>query len=211
MWETWETIVTIVVVVGGIAGGVGAIAKVIGAIPKVLHLLKGTTKPKRVTKFWVFKTTETYTRIADKATIIRKRTGNRLTHAKQRLALHWAIRRKKVRVNIQAVMAQDKDLKEISATKNERMGMAAITLSIELAKDHLIQNATCQKVFALIRQDDDKLFRLLCARIADDIVTNPDAQFDETGANYILPWDSVLEEFLKVALDELQTGTPQSE
>ena len=86
--------------------------------------------------------------------------------------------------------------------------MAAITLSQELGKDPLLQNATCRQVFSLIRGENDKLFHMLCARIADDIVKNPDSQIGESGSNYILLWDSVLERFLKDALDEPSTETP---
>ena len=197
------------VIVGSIAAVLCATGVVLGFATKVISWSRETIEPQRVAKWWVSKTAETYIRISDKAPIICKRLGKRHTKTKQRLALRWAIWRKRVRANIASVIAQDKNLQEESATKNERIGMAAIMLSGALTNDGLIHNATCQQVFSSIRQTDPKLFNLLCARIANDIVTNPNDQDDETGANYTLPWDSVLGKFLKAALDEPPTGTPQ--
>ena len=116
-----------------------------------------------------------------------------------------------MRANIAPVVAQDRVLKEQSATKNERIGMAAIMLAQVLTNDGSIHNDICQRVFSLVRQTDVMLFNLFCSRIANDIVTNPDSHHDETATNYILPWDSMLGQFLQDALDERPAGTEQGE
>ena len=116
-----------------------------------------------------------------------------------------------MRLNIQIVISQDKSLQEKSASNNERMCMAAILLAESLADDRLIQNDICRQVFAGVRNANVGLFRLLCARIAEDIVTNPEAQIGEVGSNYIVPWDAALEVFLRDALDEPHIETPREE
>ena len=116
-----------------------------------------------------------------------------------------------MRINIQNVIVQDKDLREKSASNNERIGMAAVALAQSLVQDGLIHGNVCTQVFACIRNTDPGRFNLLCARIAEDIVTNPEAKIGETGADYVVPWDSLLEEFLRDALDEPRTEAPQEE
>ena len=62
-----------------------------------------------------------------------------------------------------------------------------------------------------IKETDVSRFHLFCARIANDIVTNPEAQIGDAGVNYVVPWDAVLDEFLRDALDEPRNEARQEE
>ena len=108
----------------------------------------------------------------------------------------------KVKVNIEGVLDQDMDLKDQSATPDERVGMAAISLAQVLSSDGAFQSSTHQQVFTLIRNTHAKQFHMLCARMAAYLVKNPELETDVLATQCALPWDSVLEKFLKAALDE---------
>ena len=114
-----------------------------------------------------------------------------------------------MKADIRLVKGQDSILKEKSATENERIGMAAIMLSRILKEERYINNEVCKKVFVAVREADEIQFHMLCARMAEDIVTNQSAQNEDTGASYTLPWDPILEKFLKETLDEVPNGSPQ--
>ena len=151
-----------------------------------------------------------HTVVSCAATVYNK-VSERHSDAKRTLTLRWIIWRKRMRLNIQRVITQDKGLQQKSATANERIGMAAILLAELLADDRYIQGDTCKQVFACVRNTDPGRFHMLCARIANDIVINPEAQIGETGSDYIVPWDSLLEEFLRDALDEPRVETRPAE
>ena len=121
-----------------------------------------------------------------------------------------------MKVNIPLIIARDKELCEESARDSERIGVAAILLSQHLANDGYVVpavNASGQDlhgaVFTAVRNGHPTKFHLLCARIASDLVTNPKARVDDNGV-YVLPWDPILESFLRETLDdpltELQQG-----
>ena len=141
-------------------------------------------------------------RSANRITNLCTKAPRRVAIIKRRLELHWTIWRKKVRVNIKVVLDQDMDLQDASATSEERIGMAAISLAQILSGDGVFTTDLHKRVFELIKSTDNKRFHMLCARIAADIVTNPKIRTDELGTPYIVPWDSLLERFLRAALDE---------
>ena len=192
---------------------VGALATII--VPITLFVLPllwlGRAKFGRAIGYCVRKVVLVYTRITSNNVVAYNRVSEHFLYARRILTLRWIIWRKRVQLNIQSVIAQDKSLQEKSASNNERMCMAAILLAESLADDTLIHNDTCRQVFAGVRNADVGRFRLLCARIAEDIVTNPKAQIGEVGFNYIVSWDALLEEFLRDALDEPRIETPRED
>ena len=122
-----------------------------------------------------------------------------------------------MKVNIPHIIARDKELREESAKNSERVGVAAILLSQHLANDGQIVPAVNTSgqdlhgaVFSAVRNNHPTRFHLLCARIASDLVANPEARVDDNGV-YVLPWDPILESFLRETLDdpppEPQQGT----
>lgn len=113
-----------------------------------------------------------------------------------------------MKVSILPIIARDKELEEESAEKGERVGVAAILLSQHLSNDASIANAVNsgdrgihRGVFSLARNSHPKKFDLLCARIAEDLVNNPKARLEDNGV-YVLPWDPILESFMRAALDD---------
>ena len=169
-----------------------------GAIVALIALIKwvGTVKT------WATGISAISGRMAHRVTVIYQNADRRIAITKRKLGLHWTIWRKKVRVNIKFVLDQDKTLRDASATENERVGMAAISLSAILSSGAYFPDETHKQVFGLIKSTDTERFHMLCARIADDVVTNTDIQVDASGTFYVVPWDSVLERFFRYALDE---------
>ena len=194
---------------------IGSIAAVLTIVMFVISLRglasRGRDKLERAAGYWRRKTLQTSTYIKRNAVVVYDGVNNRLSGVKQILALRWIVWRKRVKVNIQNVIKQDEGLREASASDNERIGMAAIMLADVLGNDRTVHDETCRKVFTCIRDTDPTRFHMLCARIADDIVTNSEASIPDAGLNYIVPWDSVLEQFLKDALDEPSPETLQED
>ena len=120
-----------------------------------------------------------------------------------------------MKVNIPNIIARDKELQEESANSEERIGVAAILLSQHLANDGQVVRATARgtdlhgEVFKAVRDGHPTRFHLLCARIAADLVTNPKARVEDNGV-YVLPWDQILESFLREALDDPPPEPQQS-
>ena len=85
----------------------------------------------RKTLLWFVHIVVTY------AVVVYNGVSKRLIVTKEILALRWTIWRKRVRLNIDRVIAQDKGLQEKSATDNERIGMAAIMLAELLVVSHV--------------------------------------------------------------------------
>ena len=178
---------------------------VIVAIPPAVLALIALVKMTgigHIPKNWATGILAVSRRIANSTSIIHKKAARHITIAKRRLELRWTIWRKKVKVNIKGVLDQDMDLKDVSATLDERVGMAAISLVQVLSSDGAFQSPTHQQVFALIRNTDTKQFHMLCARMAAFIVKTSELETDALATQCVLPWDSVLEKFLKAALDE---------
>ena len=139
---------------------------------------------------------------------------------KRRFQIRWTIWRKKMKVSILNIIDRDNELKAESVSEGERIGVAAILLSEHLIDDGNVvpeDDASGESlhvsVFRAVRDNHPKKFKLLCARIAKDLVTNLDLRVDRSGV-YVLPWDPILESFLKEALDDPPLeplGTDQNE
>ena len=113
-----------------------------------------------------------------------------------------------MKITIPHIITRDKELQGKSAKRHERLGVAAILLSQHLANDGQVVPAGSMSgqdlhgiVFAMVRDNHPTKFHLLCARIAQDLVINPNARVDDDGV-YVLPWDPILESFLREALDD---------
>ncbi len=113
-----------------------------------------------------------------------------------------------MKVNITHIIARDQELQEESAKDAERVGVAAILLSQHLTDDSSIvpavgvmEQGIHRGVFGLARNNHPTKFDLLCARVAEDLVTNPKARVDDKGV-YVLPWHPILESFMRAALDD---------
>lgn len=120
-----------------------------------------------------------------------------------------------MKVNITRIIARDKELQEQSAKDAERIGVVAILLSQHLVNDSSIapavgveDQALHRNVFGMARNNHPTKFDLLCARIAEDLVTNPKARVDDNGV-YVLPWNPILESFLREALDDPPPEEPE--
>ena len=186
---------------------VGAIASALTVAIAVATILIKIVRATHITKY-CFSTIAAVTKWSRRRTLaIAQNTALHLREKYRHLEFRWVVWRKTVHANIRQVISQDKTLREKSATETERIGMAAIMLSQVLSNGAPIQNETCKAVFVASRQNNDALYHLLCARIAADIVTNQDALAESDGSNYVFPWDSILELFLKEVLDE---ATPQA-
>lgn len=127
---------------------------------------------------------------------------------KRRFQIRWTIWRKNMKVSIPHIIARNKELREESVIGAERIGVVAILLSQHLAneghvapEDGASRQNLHRTVFSLVRNDHPTKFHLLCARIARDLVANREARVDDNGV-YVLPWDPILESFLREALDD---------
>ena len=190
-------------------GAIASVATVATVLIAVIGLTKGKVSLSRIIGHLVAKAGSAYSRVTNIIITLCRKTTNRSKRVKQGLSLGWTLWRKTVKADIRLVKGQDSILKEKSATENERIGMAAIMLSRILKEDRYINNEVCKKVFADVRETDEIQFHMLCARIAEDIVTNQTAQIEDAGASYTLPWDPILERFLKESLDEVPTERPK--
>ena len=181
---------------------VGAIASALTVALAVATILIKIVRATQITKY-CFRTITAVTKWSRRRTLaIAKNTALHLREKYRHLEFRRTVWRKTVRANIHPVIAQDKTLKEKSATEAERIGMAAIMLSQILTAGAPIQNQKCKEVFIVSRQGNDAGYHLLCARIATDIINNQDALAKSDGTNYVFPWDSMLEQFMKEVLDE---------
>ena len=186
--------------VGAVAG---ALAVAITVATILIRMVRATQIPK-----YCFRKITAVTKWSIRRTLaIVRNTAPHLRRKYQNLGFRWIVWRKTVRANIQQVVSQDRTLQQQSATEFERIGMAAIMLSQVLAEGAPIQNQACKEIFIVSRRANEIGFYLLCARIAEDIVTNKDAVAESDGSNYVFPWDPILEQFLKRVLDET---TPQA-
>ena len=134
---------------------------------------------------------------------------------KRRFQIRWTIWRKRMKVNIRHIIERDKELQKESANDAERVGVVAILLSQHLVNDGsiapavgVIDQTLHKEVFGMARNNHPTKFDLLCARIAEDLVTNPKARVDDNGA-YVLPWNPILESFLKEAMDDPPPEEPE--
>ena len=186
--------------VGAIAGGLSLALTVATILIKMVRAI-------RITKYCFSKIAAVTKWSRQRTLTIAQNTTLHLREKYRHLEFRWLVWRKTVHANIRQVISQDKTLREKSTTETERIGMAAIMLSQILSNGAPIQNDTCKAVFVASRQNNDALYHLLCVRIAADIVTNQEALAESDGANYVFPWDSILEQFLKEVLDET---TPQA-
>ena len=186
---------------------VGAIGGALTLALAVATILVRMVRATQVTKYCI-RTIAAVTKWLKNGTLaIAQNTAFHFRGKYRHLEFRWVVWRKTVRANIQQVISQDRTLQEKSATETERIGMAAILLSQVLTEGSPIQNQKCKEVFIVSRRTNDPGYHLLCARIAADIVTNPDALAESDGTNYVVPWDLILESFLKDVLDET---TPQA-